>query len=378
MDRGAGDTSADMPGPPDRAYWFQRHPLPALAALALCLCVLSLLFAELAARVVRPEWAPTRQERVKFWTYDPLLGWAHRPNQRGRFTHRDFSTEVVINSRGLRARKYPLARGPKRRMLVLGDSFGWGFGVNARERFSEILEDAHPDWEVINASVSAYGTDQEYLFFKERGIAFRPDVVLVLFCENDFDDDACCESYWRFKPCFHLEHGALKLENVPVPKTTFRQRLDRFFLGSTYLGPRLYRGAHAVLAAVRGLKDRVTGASRGGPVARGGMPADEDGAREVTYRLLGALRDLCRANAGTLLLVSVPMSPDGRAALGRFAESAGIAYLPLDAYLEPAGAAAHFPHDYHWNARGHQIAAAAIDTFLVKERVFPARASRER
>ena len=41
-------------------------------------------------------------------------------------------------------------------MLILGDSFGWGYGVEHHERFSKILEDAHPDWEIINASVTGF------------------------------------------------------------------------------------------------------------------------------------------------------------------------------------------------------------------------------
>lgn len=41
-------------------------------------------------------------------------------------------------------------------MLILGDSFGWGYGVEHHERFSKILEEAHPDWEIISASVTGF------------------------------------------------------------------------------------------------------------------------------------------------------------------------------------------------------------------------------
>ena len=77
---------------------------------------------------------------------------------------------------------------PKRK-LVLGDSFGWGFGVEHQEQFGEILENMHPDWEIVNASVSDYSTDQQYLFYREKGMSFKPDIVLLLFYENDFLDN---------------------------------------------------------------------------------------------------------------------------------------------------------------------------------------------
>src|SRR4030095_12115366 len=99
----------------------------------------------------------------------------------------EFSVEVSINSHGQRDDEYPVERTGKRRMFVLGDSLGWGFGVELHERFSERMEDIHPDWEIINASVSGYSTDQELLYLQHQGMVFAPDVVLLLFHPNDFE-----------------------------------------------------------------------------------------------------------------------------------------------------------------------------------------------
>ena len=61
---------------------------------------------------------------------------------------------VSQNAEGLRDRHYPYARdGGRRRILVLGDSVVWCWGVEQADCFTERLEAALPDTDVINAGV---------------------------------------------------------------------------------------------------------------------------------------------------------------------------------------------------------------------------------
>jgi hypothetical protein len=309
---------------------------------------LAIVGSETLVRILLPNWIPATIERVQFWQYDSLLGWAHTPLQQGRFHHRDFSVEVSINSHGMRDNEYSIHRTGKRRMLILGDSFGWGFGVEQKERFSELLEVAHPDWEIINASVNGYGTDQEFLLLTQRLNVFKPDMVLLLFCDNDFDENVHSEIYWHYKPVFSIEGGRLHLHNVPVPLQTFRQRLQRFLLGSTYLGPRLNSLRQEIL--------RFVGQSVS-------PPADGQG-REVTRLLLAEIIHECREREVEFLLVSVPMSGEKRELLGEISEEEQVRYLPLDPFFELLPSGSTFPHDGHWTALGHRIASTAIDDFV--------------
>ena len=341
---------------PGQPRWFSRHPTVALSTAVLLGCVVLIMLAEVSMRALLPQWAPEREERTKFWTYDDLLGWAQRPNQRGRFNHRDFSVEVAVNSAGLRAREYSVARTGKKRMLVLGDSFAWGFGVEQRDRFSEVLEAAHPEWEIINAAVSGYGTDQEFLYLRERGIAVKPDVVLLLFCWNDFDNNIHSDQYWYFKPMFTVDDGQLVLHNVPVPKAVLRQRFERWFVGTTYLGWRVHIAKEAVLARMR---------SDGS-----GNPDDERRMVAVTGQLISSMNDVCKQNGARFVMVSTPMDERMRTRLLEVADSQGIPYLPLDAPFDSTATPITFPHDRHWSAAGHKVAARAIDTFLFKAAVF--------
>ena len=350
-----------MTSPTKRKYWFRQYPKLTLSAFALFGCVVFVILAELSARAFRPSWAPIAEERAKLWVYDGLLGWAHMPNQRARFNHRDFSVEVVINSQGMRDSEYSVERTGKRRMLVLGDSYGWGFGVEHHERFSEILENIHPDWEIINASVSGYGTDQEFLFLKAKGMPLKPDVVLLLFYVNDFENNVHGEEYWHFKPYFVIEREQLKLHNVPVPKATINQQLEWFFLGRTYLGQKLYfyldkNGLLGNRKIDIGNRDKGSG--------------DEQRMNDVTYHLITSMNDLCKKSGSLFVLVSIPLDARRRTFLQKLADAEKIAYLPLDAPFESTLSRTEFPHDAHWNAKGHELAANAIDAFLWESRVF--------
>lgn len=76
-----------------------------------------------------------------------------------------------------------------RRILVIGDSLVWGFGVGDGQTFSDILERELPDTEVINMGVIGYGTGEQYLLLKGEGMKYHPDIVLLVFSiGNDVED----------------------------------------------------------------------------------------------------------------------------------------------------------------------------------------------
>lgn len=97
---------------------------------------------------------------------------------------------VETNMEGLRDDNFSMkpAKGTKR-ILVLGDSFTFGIGVNSTERYTDIMERRlkrdSGSYEVINAGIAGYGA-QDYLnFFKERGRNYEPEVVIISLSQND-------------------------------------------------------------------------------------------------------------------------------------------------------------------------------------------------
>ncbi|NMC64243.1 MAG: SGNH/GDSL hydrolase family protein [SAR324 cluster bacterium] len=102
--------------------------------------------------------------------------------------------KVRTNSFGMRGPEYPLEKGiDTYRIVLLGDSFAFGWGVEENESFASVLEKnlnhifmGHPKIEVLNLAVPGYSTFQEVMLFMEKGLCFSPDAVLLYFVENDF------------------------------------------------------------------------------------------------------------------------------------------------------------------------------------------------
>jgi lysophospholipase L1-like esterase len=190
----------------------------------LSLIIISTLFAlflsEVALRLLGFHPLYVSPERDRFWKYDALLGWAHQPGQEGVFETPQFRTNVRINENGLRDRFHSYKRqGDIKRILVLGDSFAWGYGVEESERFSQLLEKSL-DVEVINAGVSGYSTDQELLWYKNEGIKYETDLVILVLAGNDVgDNERQIVSTIYYKPKFVLEDDQLVLTGYPAPKT---------------------------------------------------------------------------------------------------------------------------------------------------------------
>ena len=91
-----------------------------------------------------------------FYEYDRTLGWKNKPFAEGPFVMPESKTCVKINSKGLRDNEYPFERDKDTfRVLVLGDSFTWGIGVNIEETFTKRWEAKyHGRVEIINAGVT--------------------------------------------------------------------------------------------------------------------------------------------------------------------------------------------------------------------------------
>lgn len=172
----------------------------------------SLLLAELAVRIARPQEAMTVERGL--YEPDPPRRYRLHPGYRGRITnHVEFDHEVLVNSHGMRGPE-PSAAGERSgganatpttvaqraaaaplRVLALGDSFT--FGVGAAEtatfpaRLQAHLRAAGVQAEVWNAGAPGYGVPDEVAWYERWGVPLRPDVVVVApFLANDLQDAA--------------------------------------------------------------------------------------------------------------------------------------------------------------------------------------------
>lgn len=136
---------------------------------------------------------------VEMWRYarghkrvaaDPRVGHEHIPNTRGRL----MGVDVQINSHGLRDREIRLEKTPgTRRILMLGDSVTFGWGVPQDQTVSKQLENllnaaGHGPVDVINAGVGNYNTQMEVQYFFNQGYKYEPDLVVLNYFINDAEE----------------------------------------------------------------------------------------------------------------------------------------------------------------------------------------------
>jgi lysophospholipase L1-like esterase len=121
---------------------------------------------------------------------DPLLSFAHVPN-RSAFL---MGAAVSINSHGLRDREYSLSKPPDvYRIVLLGDSTTFGWGVTTERTVAKILEaelnriqvPGYSRFEVLNAGVGNYNTVQEVTHYLTYDRDFHPDLVILQYFIND-------------------------------------------------------------------------------------------------------------------------------------------------------------------------------------------------
>jgi len=118
-----------------------------------------------------------------------------RPASEFWHTSADGTWRFVTNNRGLRdSRNFAYEKPPGVvRVLSLGDSHTQGYEVRQDATFSAVLErylDAHSiTAQVLNAGVSGFSTAEELAYLVSEGYKYKPDVVVVGFYANDFEDN---------------------------------------------------------------------------------------------------------------------------------------------------------------------------------------------
>lgn len=332
----------------------------AIAARKFIICCVAAVFAvglaEFGLRALGRRPFTVFSERTVFWSYHSQLGWHHRPNQHGVFETGSVQANVSSNSRGLRDREYPYARVPgHRRVLVIGDSFAWGYGVDQNHVFSEVLEAALERAEVINAGVSGYSTDQELLWLRTEGVKYRPDLVILQMAGNDEEMNRRKVAYLVYpKPMFSLTEGdELRLHNVPVPQASVLRRLA--FQGSS-------RSAFVNLLV--GRSSQLVRTLRA-PNSRDAVPTAVREPFALTIALVSEARKVATAIGARFMIVTTDMfwPHESDRLYARFCETLRRQHGELLDIESDAGFNAEtmrLPGDGHWNQAGHAFVAERI------------------
>lgn len=187
--------------------------------------VITLILGEIILKVFLPLSLPNNHSKI-FCQYDSLLGWSKIPYHEGYHITNEYQVKENFNSKGLRGPEYPYKKkNSEKRILILGDSFAEGYMVEFDNLFSEVLKRnlnyfgfSDYTFEVINAGTGGYSTDQEYLYFKYEGYKYDPDLVILMFCNNDAYYNNQASSWRGHKPLFRLLDDNIIQDVAIVPK----------------------------------------------------------------------------------------------------------------------------------------------------------------
>ena len=115
--------------------------------------------------------------------YDPVVTYTLRPGT-CTFANTEYRTAVRVNRLGVRGDESDL-RAPE--LLVTGDSFAMGWGVEGQETFAAVLGRLAGK-RVLNASVPSYGTVRELMLLTRADLSLA-NVLVIQFCNNDYDEN---------------------------------------------------------------------------------------------------------------------------------------------------------------------------------------------
>ena len=124
----------------------------------------------------------------------PSFQYSHPANFNKPRKNIEYETEFRTNSQGLRYKEIPLNKpNGERRILVLGDSFVEGEGVEGDETFSHLLERhfsktlkrATP---FINGGLEGTGPLQHWRMYYRVGLKYNPDGIIISIYANDVSD----------------------------------------------------------------------------------------------------------------------------------------------------------------------------------------------
>jgi lysophospholipase L1-like esterase len=174
---------------------------------------------------------------------DAQSGWVYQPNQLIRACERNIRQDCVsarVNGQSLREDYETDFEKPSgvQRILVLGDSQTAGEYLANSETYPNILEvllnaDGSPI-EVINAGVPAYSPAQEWIWFRDQGIRYQADIILIgVYVGNDLvemlPDDFLPRPGFQVTP-----DGKVVLKEYPISipdsSTNKREKSSKEFL----------------------------------------------------------------------------------------------------------------------------------------------------
>jgi len=338
----------------------------------------SLLTEEAALRMHWNEMGMARdQEGEVMVTADRELGFRYLPNRTGRLERGDFAFTFTTDEHGFRN---PTPWPDKAEIVVIGDSMGFGYGVEDEQTWTSRVDSAFPESRLINLSMIGTGPQQYLELLERHGLGLDPDLVLyTLFPGNDVRDAKVFKEWrdtnrevgyrrWRMEGGEDEEDPGLieRVFNASYLVAVLRD--VRRSLASPFAGETIEveNGSRLRLAPTT-----YVGSER---LTQPGQPIFE-----LTMETIETARARVEEAGGEFVVLLVPTKeevylqlrdrphPDLVDPFANALDARGIPYLDLtQPLLEAAGhnGPLYFKVDGHPNARGYEVIAEAVVAYI--------------
>lgn len=351
--------------------------------------IILLLILEIGIRIIDP-FPPSGAPEGLFSEQRGISGLT--PGYQAVMVQKEFCNRISINPEGFRDDSYSLSKPQNTfRILMLGDSFQFGWGVEKPEIYSEIAEAKlngifEKKIEILSMGVPAVGTVHELKLLKEKGLAYRPDlVVLAYMVGNDLNDNINYKEY---------EDKEDSIESFPSAFSDVVNSMKSALKANTHIywwvrQKTLYN------PVMRLLFDRLN-VLKMEPLVEYLQMNRSDNYQEgwnKTNTLILEAKDIAKKNGAGFLLVLIPSriqvnhqewdsvlhlynwdknafdTEKPNSILIDFAESNGIDYLDLLPYFrqESQTQRLYYIYDGHWNKEGHALASEYLLNYIVSK-----------
>ncbi len=233
----------------------------------------------------------------KHTKYDDLLGWVNLPNFFASDAYGP-GVSLRINSQGFRSDHdfAPVPAFGKKRLICLGDSFTFGYGVSDGKPWCDELCRLDPGLETVNMGQGGYGVDQAYLWYLRDGTRLKHDGIIFSLITDDIWRMGAADYHGYGKPLLKIEKGKLVASNIPVPRRFYRfpsleKRIER--LGS--LEP--FRRLGACFPFLCRPKPKIA-------------PMSDEEERHILTEIFRGLAHRSREAGNRLILIYLPMQDD--------------------------------------------------------------------
>jgi len=330
---------------------------------------------------------------------DPIRHHRLLPNSYAELRQRDFAYLQRVNNLGLRGADTTLEKPAGTiRVLMLGDSFTMGKGVEDDETFSALLERSlqramdtcgGPRVEVLNAGIDSYAPILSYLHLKSELLQLGADVVVL----NLDNSDLVQETVYRRDAVFDPDGEPLAVPSLGQDSLYERIRSwterNLFFtrILLVYANRAFSHGSLTVRQVVNEL-----GREHFAHTLEGDVDRTEEW--QNVFDSLGRIRELTTAAGMDLVLTTYPWGHQvnedewvpGRFAfmkegerttttsvetLRAFGAAQEIEVLELHpafkAYAGPEKL--YFDYDPHWTEAGHRVMAAGLEAYFAERYV---------